>query len=61
VRLVESRNIKLRQVHYFDHPLFGVLLQVTPFALPNEDPAAPTGPDEPEDLQAASPPVAASD
>ncbi len=29
VRLQESRKIKFNEVHYFDHPLFGVLLQVS--------------------------------
>jgi len=29
VRLSESRKIKLNELHYFDHPLFGVLLQVS--------------------------------
>ena len=29
VRLQESRKIKLNEVHYFDHPLFGALLQVS--------------------------------
>ena len=29
VRLVESRKIKLNELHYFDNPLFGVLLRVT--------------------------------
>jgi hypothetical protein len=29
VRLTESRKIKLNELHYFDHPLFGVLLQVS--------------------------------
>lgn len=29
VRLKESRKIKLNELHYFDHPLFGVLLQVS--------------------------------
>lgn len=29
VRLEESRKIKLNELHYFDHPLFGVLLQVS--------------------------------
>ncbi len=29
VRLRESRKIKLNEVHYFDHPLFGALLQVS--------------------------------
>lgn len=29
VRLRESRRIRLNEVHYFDHPLFGVLLRVS--------------------------------
>jgi hypothetical protein len=29
VRLEESRKIKLNELHYFDHPLFGILLQVS--------------------------------
>jgi len=28
-RIKESRKIKLNEVHYFDHPLFGVLIQVS--------------------------------
>lgn len=27
-RLLETRKIKLNEIHYFDHPLFGVLLRV---------------------------------
>lgn len=49
VRMKASRGMKLREVHYFDHPLFGVLVQVVPFDLPEEDPAAGTGSDEPVD------------
>ena len=29
VRLTESRRIKLNEMHYFDHPLFGVIIQVS--------------------------------
>jgi len=29
VRLRESRRIRLKELHYFDHPLFGVIVQVT--------------------------------
>jgi hypothetical protein len=29
VRLQETRRIRLKELHYFDHPLFGVLVQVT--------------------------------
>lgn len=31
VRLTETRRIRLREVHYFDHPLFGLLLEIAPF------------------------------
>ncbi len=31
-RLKESRKIKLNEVHYFDHPLFGALIQVSRLA-----------------------------
>lgn len=29
VRLKETRKIKLNELHYFDHPMFGAILQVT--------------------------------
>ena len=29
VRLTESRRIKLNELHYYDHPLFGVIVQVS--------------------------------
>ncbi len=29
VRLQESRRIHLKELHYFDHPLFGLIVQVT--------------------------------
>ncbi len=29
VRLKETRKIKLNELHYFDHPMFGVILQVS--------------------------------
>lgn len=29
VRLQESRKIKLNEIHYFDHPLFGVIVRVS--------------------------------
>ena len=49
LRMKASRSMKLREVHYFDHPLFGVLVQVVPYIPPDEDPAAGTGSDEPLD------------
>ncbi len=54
VRLTAARSVKLREVHYFDHPLFGVLVQVVPYDLPDEDPAAGSGSDEPLDDSPAS-------
>jgi hypothetical protein len=36
VRLTESRKVKLKELHYFDHPLYGVLLQVTPYHRPQK-------------------------
>lgn len=33
VRIKEQRQVKLREIHYFDHPLFGVLVQVTPYLI----------------------------
>jgi len=38
-RLTESRRVRSRKLHYFDHPLFGVLALVTP--LPEPDVGAP--------------------
>jgi hypothetical protein len=32
VRLTESRRIKLNELHYYDHPLFGVIIQVSRYA-----------------------------
>ena len=29
IKLKETRKIKLNEVHYFDHPMFGVILQVS--------------------------------
>ena len=29
VRLTESRRIKLNEIHYFDHPMFGLIIQVS--------------------------------
>ena len=29
VQLQESRKIKLNELHYFDHPMFGLMVQVS--------------------------------
>ncbi len=42
----ESRRMRSGELHYIDHPLFGVLVQVTPYDLPEPTPAAPQ-PDQP--------------
>jgi hypothetical protein len=34
IRLVETRRIKLNELHYFDHPLFGILVQVSRLITP---------------------------
>jgi Peptidoglycan-binding protein, CsiV len=49
VRLKATRGAKLREVNYFDHPLFGVLVQIQPYDLPDDDPASGTASDEPLD------------
>jgi len=38
VRLKESRRVKLRETHYFDHPLFGIIVELSPYALPEAIP-----------------------
>lgn len=35
--LRQFRQIKLKEIHYFDHPLFGVLVQVTPYRVAPEE------------------------
>jgi hypothetical protein len=40
VRLTESRRVRLRELHYFDHPLFGMIAQVTPYVVPALEPGA---------------------
>lgn len=43
-RLKQKRRMKSNEVHYIDHPLFGVLLKITPIAqseLPSQPSSAP--------------------
>lgn len=35
-RLLELRRIRSRQVHYFDHPRFGAILQLIPVSTPDQ-------------------------
>jgi len=41
VRINERRKIKFKELHYFDNPFFGVIVQVTPYriATPEPEPA----------------------
>jgi hypothetical protein len=45
-RMKQKRRIRTEEIHYFDHPRFGVIIQVTPITLPEpeevvEEPAKP--------------------
>lgn len=54
VRLTETRKLKLREIHYFDHPLFGAIVQVSPWVPPApETPDAATEPATAEEAAAA--------
>ncbi len=39
-RLTERRRMRSRKLHFLDHPMFGMLVEITPFELP-DPPAAP--------------------
>lgn len=57
-RLNESRRMRSRELHYLDHPMFGMLVEVWPVELP-EAPAAAIPPTEsgaPADEAGATPP-----
>lgn len=57
-RLNESRRMRSRELHYLDHPMFGMLVEVWPVELP-EAPAAAIAPTEsgaPADEAGATPP-----
>lgn len=34
----QSRRVRSEETHYFDHPLFGVIIQIRPFELEDEEP-----------------------
>jgi hypothetical protein len=54
IRLSETRKAKLREIHYFDHPLFGVVVQVSPYVIPSVPTTADVAADEPEDPDATT-------
>ena len=43
-RMAQSRKMRSEEIHYLDHPLFGVIVQVTPYEAPPPEPA-PAAPD----------------
>ena len=51
VRITEQRKVKLKELHYFDHPLFGVIVQVVPYRVPDphEQPSEVVGSGSVED------------
>jgi len=54
-RLTESRRMRSRELHYLDHPLFGVLVEAWPVELPEESDVTA---DESSAGEPASPPPA---
>jgi hypothetical protein len=43
-RLKATRSARSGELHYFDHPAFGVLVRVTPVPAPGESPGADARP-----------------
>jgi len=58
-RLSEKRRIRSGELHYFDHPRFGVIASVTPYEIPEAQPNPAAGeqgtPAEPGEGQEAEP------
>jgi len=54
-RLNESRRMRSREVHYLDHPMFGVIALVTPYEVPAPKPAAPAPSATPAPAPASNP------
>jgi hypothetical protein len=58
LRLLESRRMRLGELHYLDHPLFGVIVQVLPYRLEGqagvEETALPEGGDSGEAVEPES-------
>lgn len=60
-RMTQSRRMRSKELHFLDHPLFGVLVAAWPLALP-EPPPVPEPPAEsepPPESETAPPPSAA--
>jgi hypothetical protein len=43
-RLTESRRMRSGELHYLDHPAFGILATITPYEPPSTNPAVPKEP-----------------
>lgn len=59
-RMQQHRRMRSGELHYIDHPLFGMLIMVTPYTPPKSAPTAskaPTAPG-PADTNSATPPSA---
>ncbi len=37
-RMHQTRRMRSGELHYFDHPMFGLLVQITPYELPEPEP-----------------------
>lgn len=37
VTLNQQRRMRSRELHYIDHPLFGIIIEITPYELPTQD------------------------
>lgn len=57
VRMQQSRRMRSEELHYLDHPLFGVLALVTPVDAPEAAPTSPSTPPTPS-AQPAEPTAA---
>lgn len=53
-RLTERRRMRSRELHYLDHPLFGLLVEAWPLELP-ETPAATLPPETAPPVESAAP------
>ena len=58
-RLTESRRMRSRELHYLDHPMFGMLVEIVPLELPEMpvDAETPVQGDAPEAEGAATEPA----
>lgn len=58
-RMLQRRRMRSQEIHYLDHPLFGVVVTITPYALDGGEAAPAAG--EPEADPAGTPPPSPGD